>query len=383
MFIPNFSWETSESLLLANPSYSQTDYKRFHSILKVTQAWPGHVWLSTSGSSVQKWVGLSKQALLASAAAVNAHLDSNPEDRWIHMLPDFHVGGVGIWARAHLSGARVFDFKKMCPKWHAERFYGYTQHMQGTLASLVPAQLYDLVALGWEAPASLRAVIIGGGALIPVLYERAIALGWPLLPSYGLTECGSQVATAALDSWKKNQLPEIQLLSHLKGKECGDHLCFSGSSLMSTYAYLDHTDVQFIDPKIEGWLTTEDRGTIQNGCVKVVGRVDEIIKIGGENVDLASLERLLQLLRLQLALTAEVTLIAFPDSRLDFCIHLASNSPDKESLYSLIQHFQQRVLPFERIRKIYLLPHLPRSSLGKILKEELKVSVTLFTPLDP
>ena len=40
----------------------------------------------------------------------------------------------------------------------------------------------------------------GGGALDPSLYKQARDLGWPLLPSYGLTECGSQVATASLSS---------------------------------------------------------------------------------------------------------------------------------------------------------------------------------------
>ena len=149
----------------------------------------------------------------------------------MHSLPDFHVGGLGIWARAYLSGAAVVDFKQAHPgKWQSQAFYQYIQQVKGTLSALVPAQIYDLAALECPAPSSLRAVIVGGGALLPGLYERAVALGWPLLPSYGLTECGSQVATAALESWQQKE-PSLQLLPHLKG--CEQKGCLSFARILS------------------------------------------------------------------------------------------------------------------------------------------------------
>ena len=40
----------------------------------------------------------------------------------------------------------------------------------------------------------------GGGAVSDELYRDARALGWRVLPSYGMTECCSQVATALSDS---------------------------------------------------------------------------------------------------------------------------------------------------------------------------------------
>jgi O-succinylbenzoic acid--CoA ligase len=175
--IMNILWENSDSLVLMNPCYASAEQARFQRILEVTREFPGHVWLSTSGSSSPKWVGLSKQAILSSAEAVNRHLESTAEDVWIQALPDFHVGGLSIWARAYLSGAAVRDFRCAHPgKWQAETFYHYIQEAKGTLTSLVPAQLHDLVALGWRAPSSLRAVILGGGALLPLLYEQAVAL---------------------------------------------------------------------------------------------------------------------------------------------------------------------------------------------------------------
>ena len=54
-----------------------------------------------------KLVALSKEALLASAAAVNHRLGCAAARRWSCVLPTFHVGGLGIWARATISDGRV------------------------------------------------------------------------------------------------------------------------------------------------------------------------------------------------------------------------------------------------------------------------------------
>ncbi len=368
----NICWENSDSLLLMNPRYSIDEQNRFQRILENASNFPAHIWLSTSGSSSPKWVGLSKQALLISAEAVNRHLESGSQDCWIHVLPDFHVGGLSIWARAYLSGAKVCDFKQShAGKWQPGEFYRFLQETKGTLTALVPTQLHDLLVLGYRAPSSLRAVIIGGGALLPSLYEKALTLDWPVLPSYGLTECASQVATACLDSWKETSIPSLHMLSHVQGCEKEGRLCIRGTSLLSCYAYLKEMEVQFIDPKVNGWLVTEDRGYIQNGKLKILGRADAMIKVGGESVDLARLETHLQTLRLQLNIKAEVALVAMPDTRLGHRIHLTSSSAHIQELNFLIQQFQQTVLPFERIRKVSLVPQLPRSSLGKIHQQEL------------
>ncbi len=366
------NWESADSLVLMNPTYSPEEQMRFQRILEVTSDLPGHIWLSTSGSSAPKWVGLSKRAILASAEAVNQHLKSTHTDIWIQPLPDFHVGGLGIWARSHLSQATVCDFKQDHPgKWQAEVFYHYIIHHKGSLTALVPTQLHDLVMLKRSAPETLRAVVIGGGALLPDLYKQAISLGWPVLPSYGLTECASQVATAALDSWKKAQQPALQILSHLDVEEREEHLYFRGASLLSAYAYLEGDKIQVVDPKENGWLRSEDRGCVKERQLQVWGRADAMIKVGGENVDLARLEALLQTLRLRLAIQSEVVLLAIPDTRLGYRIDLVATQSHQAELDLLMHEFHQAVLPFERIRQVHFLKELPRSALGKILKSKL------------
>src|SRR5690349_2632783 len=102
---PVIDWTSAESHVLLNPRMPREEEMRLRSF--VTDL-PGHLWLSTSGTTgALKLTALSKQAMLASAAAVNRHLQSNAKDVWYCVLPLFHVGGLGILARAFLSGASV------------------------------------------------------------------------------------------------------------------------------------------------------------------------------------------------------------------------------------------------------------------------------------
>jgi O-succinylbenzoic acid--CoA ligase len=98
-------WRSDESHLLLNPRMPREERRRLESYVVPLKA---HVWLATSGTSgALKLTALSKKALLASAASVNRHLQSYSKYVWCCVLPTFHVGGLGIYARALLSGARV------------------------------------------------------------------------------------------------------------------------------------------------------------------------------------------------------------------------------------------------------------------------------------
>src|SRR2546423_1505125 len=106
-------WESPAApLLLYNPRMPAAQIEAARRVLLSEYPLPGHFWVATSGSTAQvsgqlKWIALSREAVLASARAVNAHLGSDSRDRWLHVLPEFHVGGLGIDARAHLSGAQL------------------------------------------------------------------------------------------------------------------------------------------------------------------------------------------------------------------------------------------------------------------------------------
>lgn len=360
------NWESEESRVLINPAYSKDAKTEYSRIIEQKNDWPGHIWLATSGSTVQKWVGLSKKAILTSALAVNEHLKSDRTDRWALALPLFHAGGLGILARSYLSGAALDNFRQEHgEKWNAQVFYDFLIEKESTLTSLVPAQLFDLVKLKKPAPSSLRAVIIGGGQLLPELYAKAVQLGWKVLPSYGLTECASQVATAHLNH------PQLQILPHVKISIQKGCLAFKGSSLLSVYALSDKNGLTFVDPKENGWFISEDRGSIEGNLLTIMGRVNQVIKVGGENVDFSLLESKLQTLRLQLNIENEMTLLDFPDERLGSVIHLVVSGKQEENVERIKSEFDKQVMPFERIRQIHWVMEIPKSALSKVLRHQL------------
>lgn len=365
-------WESSENHFLLNPRLPSEMRELMQTVIGLTGDLSGQIWLMTSGSTsstIPKWVALSKNAILVSAKAVNAHLQSDASDIWMNPLPDFHVGGLGISARAHLSGAQVFDFSKISNKWDSMLFYLALCHHKATLSALVPTQVFDLVASKLEAPPSLRAVIVGGGALQESLYYKALRLGWKLLPSYGLTECSSQVATASLDRFC---FPYLTILGHVSVSVDDDGLLkLKSPSLLTTTAVRLPNGWKLIDPKINGWYTTEDRGAFKDGFLEIFGRGSSFIKIGGESTSLYRLEAILEEIKLDLDHQTDLALMALPDERLGYVIHLIAACHEMNKIQPVIDKFHAAVLPFERIRQIHLIKEIPRSPLKKLLKEDL------------
>lgn len=340
-------FESKESHLLLNPRMPRADRERLE---RLEPPLEGHVFVATSGSTgAMKLVALSKAAILASAAAVNERLEITSRDRWAAVLPPFHVGGLGIHARAHLSGCHV-----VAMSWNAAAFAA----ADVTVASLVPAQVHDLVAGGFAPPHSLRAILVGGGALNPALDERALAAGWPVLASYGMSECCSTVAIRDV------------LLGHVEARCDEDgRIALRGPSLLTGYA----TEEGLVDPKRDGWFLTEDLGESQGRLLRVRGREGEFVKVGGESVDLSRLDRILGELIHDAGFDAAV--IAQPDRRLGAVIHLVAADGGRGGVEAtagtIVEAFNARVLPFERIRAVRYLRCIPRSPLGKLRRAEL------------
>jgi|SRR5438270_6425556 len=329
-------FESDESHLLLNPRMPAAERARL-----IVPVLPAHVFVTTSGSTgAVKLVALSKAAILASAASVNAYFGVTEHDVFAAVLPPFHVGGLGIYARAHLSGARVIAME-----WDPRGFAG----SDATIASLVPAQVRDLVELRLHPKRPIRAILVGGGAFDPELAARARVLGWPVHASYGMSECASTIAIGE----------PLELLPHLEGRiDIDERLALRGASLFTGYV----ENGILTDPKVDGWFVSEDRATLQGRTVTITGRPSDFVKIGGESVDLGRLDRILA------SITPDAAVLAAPDERLGHVIHLAVTRDEPR----VIDEFNARVLPFERARAIHRVDEIPRSPLGKLLRRELE-----------
>ncbi|HEV7427940.1 MAG TPA: AMP-binding protein [Thermoanaerobaculia bacterium] len=322
-------FESAESHLLLNPRMPSAERARLERMVPDIDA---HVFVATSGSTGDiKLVALSKRAILASAAAVNERLEVTSRDVWAAVLPHFHVGGLGVYARCHLAGARALPMP-----WDPRAFAA----SEATIASLVPAQVQDLIGAGLKPSRTLRAILVGGGIFN---VERS---EWPTLPSYGMTECCSTIAI------------EETLLGHIEARREDDgRLAFRGPSLFTGYA----TERGLVGSKIDGWFLSEDLGEVDGRTLRVFGRAGDFVKIGGESVDLKRLDRILHDLA-----GDDAAIVALPDARLGHMIHLATAIEP-----SFLDAFNERVHPFERIREVHRVASIPRSPLGKLLRAQL------------
>lgn len=365
----------NESQLLLNPRLSTHEQDLLKDLYRRFADFPSHVWIASSGSAQKiaeskKLYALSKKAILASAKAANEHLQVTHRDRWLNVLPHFHVGGLGIHARAFLSDSSVVDLTEN--PWSPLEFTQSCQSQQITLSSLVPTQVFDLVSLQLRAPESVRAIVVGGAALSPELYRRARALGWRLLPSFGMTEFCSQIATADLLSLTQTEFPKaLKILNHVQIK-IGQNGCLAidGASKFTGFAQDLAGEKKWTQGPL-GAFETSDRGEILDGFLIPLGRGVEFVKIKGEGVSLLWLREKL----FELSSKEHVTLIALPDSR-DGAKLVLVGEETKDSLQMIASEYNKQSSPYERVSCVVHVPRMPRTELGKIRWEELAVTVS-------
>jgi len=331
----------------------------------------GLIFFRTSGSEgLPKWVGISREAFLASGNAVNSHLEATAADHWLIALPVNHVGGFSILVRSFLSGA---SWTVMPGKWDPPQFADLCTAGGTTLTSLVPTQVYDLVEAAIPAPACLRAIVVGGGALSKDVGERALKLGWPVLQSYGMTETASQVATEPLDHLYAGFDPDaLEVLPGWQLETASDDcLIVRGPALASGYASQEDGQWtwQHIDPA--AGLKTRDHVQLwQHGTRQYLsfqGRDASYVKILGELVNLTALKKRLDEDAVkEAALNSDAFVIwPMPDERKGTRLLLAGVA-DEARLERIREVFNATTAGYERLDAVRALPALPRTALGKI-----------------
>jgi o-succinylbenzoate---CoA ligase len=237
--------------------------------------------LATSGSTGAPRVAvLSRAAFAAAAAASAAHLGWLEAERWLLCLPLAHIGGLSVLTRCLLARQAVALVAPQPAASSSERLAAAIAAASPTLISMVPAQLDGLLELGprFELPASVRAILTGGAAASPSLLERCDARRWPVLTSYGLTEACSQVATQRPGTGRG---PGVGVPLPGIGVSIEDGVIqISGPTLATAYL-----GVGGETPIAATGFRTRDLGRLDaSGQLCVLGRVDDLLISGGENV---------------------------------------------------------------------------------------------------
>jgi len=244
----------------------------------------------TSGSEGSpKGVVIDGRNVAASVAGSRERLSNGSDDRWLCVLPLFHVGGLSIFWRQAEAGAPVVLEEAFEP--------GRVGTLLGQVAwaSLVPTMLRRALDAGARPGAR---VLVGGGPSDPALIRRSLDAGIVALQTYGMTETTSQVCTVApedaLDDLGTAGTPiagaEVRITRDGAAVDRGVEGRIEVRGPMVSKGYLGGE--QRAD---DAWMATGDLGIVDaRGRLTVVGRADALIVTGGENVHPLLVERVLR-----------------------------------------------------------------------------------------
>ena len=337
---------SNEVCELQNCHHLRLNFNRVSSdlALPVDFTRPANVIL-TSGSS-----GFPKAAVhclanhIANAEGARSLIPLEQGDAWLLSLPLFHIGGLAILNRCALVGASV-----VMPD-QALSLGQQIDQDQLTHISLVPTQLSKLLTDTSSKLKSIKALLLGGGAvsldLLAELKQRNIAS----YTSYGMTEMGSQITTgpALSDGSSGKLLPKREL------KIEDGVIWVHGECLFMGYL----TDKGIEKPlDADGWFYTKDRGEWdENGNLRILGRIDNMFICGGENIQPEEIEAALK----QHPQIDDAIVFAIPDAQfgnLPAAILRGSLTHLTESIANELELFlADKIARFKRPRQYYVWP---------------------------
>jgi O-succinylbenzoic acid--CoA ligase len=229
----------------------------------INQGEAGQVIIETTGSSgIRKRVLLSTGAIETSAELSNSQIGAAPGDIWSLLLPINHIAGVNVLARAIKLDSKVVGVDETAD---------YT--------AIVPTQLHralfgDKKLL--EHLQKCKSVLVGGSPASKTLLELATKAGINVITTYGMTE------TSGGCIYNNRALPGVSVEADETGR-----LMIKGPILANGY---ENNQELWNENFKDGWFLTNDLGTIKDNEVQVIGRSDDVVLSGGENVSLIAIE---------------------------------------------------------------------------------------------
>ncbi len=328
--------------------------------------------IPTSGTSgIPKVVMLSSENLITAVESSRKRVWLEAGNTWLCCLPLYHIGGLSIFLRALQAGATVLLHEEFEP----ELIWADLNRYNVTHLSLVPAMLSRLLDYRKDVncPDSLRVVLVGGGPLSHQLARRARSAGWPICVTFGMSETTAQVATlcALAAHWQKGDvgrpLERVRVdIVDESGHETSGHgrIRISGPTVMMGYANAQGlsgvglTDGGFISNDL-GYMSSD-------GHLHVIGRLDDMLITGGENIHPQEIEDNL----LSLRDVEDVAITAYSDEVWGQClVACVTGAIHEAELHTwCTRHLPSALRP----RKIIKLKEIPRNSLGKIDRQALR-----------
>jgi len=350
------------------------------------------VMLYSSGTTGRaKGVLLSHGNLLASAEAV---AEASMLDSWegpritLSAMPIAHIFGVAIMNDLMMVPERLADQTRLVQmRWfEPEKFIAMIGEHKCTTMAVVPTILAVMLHHPAAAKSDLSSLVevICGGAPLPVELAQAFMRRYPcrIREVYGLTEAtGLGTSNRRTEPYRAGSAGRAYCNTELRILDDNDQplptgergeICLRGPIVMQGYHNRPEDTATILR---NGWLHTGDIGYLdEDGFLFVVDRKKDMIIRGGENIFPAELEAVLH----EHPNVAEAAIVGVPDpvygeNVVAFVVAKPGTSPAESEL---IDHVKKSVAPFKAPSRVHFIQALPKSSIGKILRRELRDKAT-------
>jgi acyl-CoA synthetase (AMP-forming)/AMP-acid ligase II len=311
-------------------------------------------------------------------------------DRVYAVLPISHVFGLASTFLGTLyAGGSLLLVPRFDPAHLADALAGSLAGAAGrpiTVFQGVPAMyarlLKHLESAGRDLQAPALRYMSAGGAPLDLDWKRRIEarFGIPLNNGYGLTEAAPTVSQTLSQEPRDDDsigppLPglEIRIVEPLTGQPvppgAAGELWLRGATVMKGY-YRD-PEASAATVTAEGWLKTGDLCRQDpDGYLFLVGRAKELIIRGGFNVYPPEVETALNA-HPRVVHSAVVGRAAEGDEQVIAFVELAPGpdpAPDEADLKAFVR---DRLAPYKRPQRIFVVETMPSSAAGKIQKHRL------------
>jgi carnitine-CoA ligase len=311
------------------------------------------------------------------AAQANArHFRLQHEDICHTVLPLFHTNAqsYSLLGTLWVGGTLLLQ-----PRFSASNFWPAAVRHKATWASLIPFCVKALLKQPIPPDHSFR--LWAPAVALPRLVDGPI--GIPTMGLWGMTE----TVTHGIVADPQHPGPEMAIGRPAPGYEVAvrrddgeraglgesGRLFIRGLRGVSLFKeYLDDPEATASAFDQEDWFDTGDRIRIDDsGDMFFLDRDKDMLKVGGENVAASEIEAVL----LASGLVAEVAVVGRPHDMLDevpvaFVIPAAEPAHDLQE--RLIALTKDKLGSFKALHQVYIVDSLPRSTLEKVAKNELR-----------
>ncbi len=333
----------------------------------------------TSGTTGRpKGALLSHGNLIANLESFRQVLHLTEEDVFLAALPLFHAygGTVLFWEPLSLGASIVVE-----PRFVPDAILAAILQHRVSMFAGVPS-MYAVLAGTPRPPGDFSAwrLCISGGAPLPAEVLRAFEskYGIPIYEGYGPTEC-SPVLTVNPPFGKRKigsvgpPIPQVELCiiddggNSLPPGQIGE-IVARGPNVMRGYL---NRPAETAEVLRDGWYHTGDLGRAdEDNYYYVVDRKTDLILVGGLNVYPREVELVLG----SHPAVAEAAVIGTPDplrGEAPKALIVLRNGKEV-SAQELLQWCRQRLANYKVPRTVVMVPDLPKTVTGKILKTELR-----------